>query len=83
MAPDLFCCSSSPRPRGNPGYVLAEDSLQANPQHAPNPSGLEPTLRPRERAALFGLSPKCISRHRPRTVAPGISLPVSRAVGSF
>ena len=37
----------------------------------------------RERAALFGLSPKCISRHRPRTVAPGISLPVSRAVGSF
>ena len=23
------------------------------------------------RAALFGLSPKCISRHRPRTVAPG------------
>ena len=46
----------SPRPRGHPGYVLAENSPQANPQHAPNPSGLEPSLRPRDSAEHLPVS---------------------------
>ena len=72
-------------PRGG-GIAQRARPVRLPSAHAPRRT--EPTWWSSPGTCLTTCSPpttstKCISRHRPRTVAPGISLPVSRAFWLF